>query len=72
MDGVEKQQQLFSDFDDTCAASGSDDGESTAVTKVTDPANVIEVGEVQKVESVGPSACDSVQDEVVYIIDSFS
>ncbi|HIN53041.1 MAG TPA: DNA polymerase I [Planctomycetes bacterium] len=72
MDGVEKQQQLFSDIDDTCAASGeSVDGDSTAVTKVTKPADVTEAGEVQKVEP-GPAVSDSAEDEVVYVIDSFS
>jgi len=53
MDGVEKQQQLFSDLDDTCAATESDDGD------------------VQKSEPI-PAASDGVEDEVVYVIDSFS
>ena len=73
MDGVEKQQQLFSDIDDTCAASEeSDNGDSAAVTKVTEPADVTEIEKVRKVESAGPAASDCVQDEVVYVIDSFS
>ncbi len=54
MDGVEKQQQLFSDLDDTCAATGeSDDGD------VQSPAPI-------------QTASDGVEDEVVYVIDSFS
>jgi DNA polymerase-1 len=73
MDGVEKQQQLFPDIDDTCAASGeSENGDSAAVTKVTEPADVTEIEEGQKVEPVGPAASDGVQDEIVYVIDSFS
>ena len=54
MDGVEKQQQLFSDLDDTCAATGESDD-----------------GDVQKSEPI-PAASDGVEDEVVYVIDSFS
>jgi DNA polymerase I len=55
MDGVEKQQQqLFSDLDDTCAATGESDD-----------------GDVQKSEPV-PAESAGVEDEVVYVIDSFS
>jgi len=54
MDGVEKQQQLFSDLDDTCAATRESDD-----------------GDVQKSESI-PASSDGVEDEVVYVIDSFS
>ena len=74
MDGVEKQQHLFSDIDDTCATSGesADNGDISAGTKIIKSADVSEVGEALNVEPVGRVASDNAEDEVVYVIDSFS